>query len=180
MGQYSETLKQDLTIAICVLEAVQGEPTTPDDLRELVGIALARLDPYTEQPIRTEWPSTTGKGRAEAGRILVVDDDDAVRDMVKDVLDVEGYSVAAACNGAEALQVIERECPSLVLLDMRMPVLDGWGVARELRKRGLQVPIVVMTAASDAGHWADEIAADGCLAKPFDLSDLLTIVERFR
>jgi DNA-binding response OmpR family regulator len=62
---------------------------------------------------------------------------------------------------------------------MRMPVLDGWGFARELGARGMKVPIVVMTAAQDARRWADEIGADGYVAKPFDLTDLLAAVERW-
>ena len=112
--------------------------------------------------------------------ILVVDDDPCIRETVVDILDSEGYWTETASNGSEAIDTIVRALPSLVLLDMRMPVLDGWGVARELKKRGLQVPIVVMTATRDAEQWADEIAADGYLAKPFDLSELLTIVKRFQ
>lgn len=69
--------------------------------------------------------------------------------------------------------------PALVLLDMRMPRLDGWGFARALRERGRTPPIVVMTAARDARRWADEIGARGYLAKPFELGELLEAVRRF-
>ena len=110
--------------------------------------------------------------------ILVVDDDPVIRETVADILDFEGYSIETATNGREALQAIERAQPSLVLLDMRMPVLDGWGFAREVKERGLDLNIVVMTAARNAGRWAEEIDADGYLAKPFDLADLLATVER--
>ena len=61
-----------------------------------------------------------------------------------------------------------------------MPMLDGWGVARELRARGSTVPIVVMTAAQNARLWADEIGAAGFVPKPFELPDLLDAVERLR
>jgi CheY-like chemotaxis protein len=61
---------------------------------------------------------------------------------------------------------------------MRMPTLDGWGFARALRARGFQVPILVMTAAQDARRWAREIDAEGFVAKPFDLLDLLDAVGR--
>lgn len=114
--------------------------------------------------------------------VLVVDDDQAIRELVTQILETEGYRVATATNGAEALAELEAirqvdpECPSVILLDMRMPVLDGWGVARELKGRGLRIPIVVMTAARDAQVWAQEIGADGYLAKPFDLDDLLAAV----
>lgn len=112
--------------------------------------------------------------------ILVVDDDQAILSTVAEILHLEGYPVATAGNGMEALAAVERERPSLVLLDMRMPVLDGWGFARQLRARGVDLPILVMTAAQDAGSWAEEIGAEGYLAKPFDLLDLLDEVARLR
>jgi two-component system, chemotaxis family, chemotaxis protein CheY len=112
--------------------------------------------------------------------ILIVDDDQTILNTVREILHLEGYPVTTASNGAEALKVIEREHPSLVLLDMRMPVLDGWGFAKKVRERGLDVPILVMTAAQDARVWADEIGAEGYLAKPFDLMELLDSVARLR
>lgn len=111
------------------------------------------------------------------GPILVVDDDSAIRATIVEILAAEGYETAGAANGAEALEMIEREAPRLVLLDMRMPVLDGWGLARALSERQLRLPILVMTAAQDARQWAAEIGAVGCLAKPFDLVELLDAVE---
>jgi two-component system, chemotaxis family, chemotaxis protein CheY len=112
--------------------------------------------------------------------ILVVDDDQAILTTVAEILHLEGYPVTTAANGAEALDAIQRERPSLVLLDMRMPVVDGWEFTRKLREQGQNLPILVMTAAQDAGRWADEIGAQGYLAKPFDLSDLLDSVSRLR
>ena len=110
--------------------------------------------------------------------ILVIDDDPAILATVADILREEGYQVHTASNGAEGLQVLEQVLPQLVLLDMRMPVLDGWAFARTLQQRGLALPIVVMTAAQDARRWALEIRADGYLAKPFDLFGLISIVEQ--
>lgn len=81
-------------------------------------------------------------------------------------------------NGEEGLHMLDRRRPVLVLLDMRMPVLDGWNFARIMRERGVNVPILVMTAAQDARHWAQEIGAEGYIAKPFELIDLLTAVEQ--
>lgn len=112
--------------------------------------------------------------------VLVVDDEPAIREAVAELLEIEGYLVAEAANGADALAAIERRHPDLILLDMRMPVLDGWGFAEELRRRRLDIPIVVMTAARDASRWADEIAATAALAKPFGLDDLLETVRRAR
>ncbi len=113
-----------------------------------------------------------------SGPILVVDDDVAIQETVAAILTFEGYPVALAANGLEGLQALEQLHPALILLDMRMPVLDGWGFARSLHERGMQIPIVVMTAAQDAKRWAHEIRAAGYLAKPFELPELLTEVER--
>jgi DNA-binding response OmpR family regulator len=110
--------------------------------------------------------------------ILVVDDDPSIRDTVADALGDEGYDVRTANNGAEALSALEVGLPALVLLDMRMPVLDGWGFARALVERGISVPIVVMTAAQEARRWGAEINAAWVLPKPFDLLELLETVER--
>jgi CheY-like chemotaxis protein len=111
--------------------------------------------------------------------ILVVDDDPFIRTAVSDVLDLEGYQVVTAANGVEALEQVEQNPPALILLDMRMPVMDGWGFARELITRGVRLPILVMTAADNARAWAEEIGADGYVAKPFDITDLIAAVERF-
>jgi len=110
--------------------------------------------------------------------ILIVDDDPAILAALAEILDLEGYPVRTATNGAEALDVVEGDQPSVVVLDMRMPILDGWGFARALRERGLQLPILVMTAAQDARRWAEEIGAEGYLSKPFELLDLLGALER--
>jgi CheY-like chemotaxis protein len=110
--------------------------------------------------------------------ILVVDDDPAILETLSEILSFEGYPVASASNGADGLKALEQLHPALVLLDMRMPVLDGWGFARKVQERGIDVRIIVMTAAQDARRWASEISADGYVAKPFDLTELLDTVER--
>ncbi|HET7646671.1 MAG TPA: response regulator [Candidatus Limnocylindria bacterium] len=112
--------------------------------------------------------------------VLVVDDEPDIRATVSAMLEIEGYRVAEATNGADALAAVQREEPDLILLDMRMPVLDGWGFADELRRRGLRIPIVVMTAARDAATWAAEIAASDYLAKPFGFDDLTSAIQRVR
>ena len=112
-------------------------------------------------------------------RILVVDDDDSIRDMIEIVLAAEGYAVRTAAHGAAALELVEESPPRLILLDMRMPVLDGWGFARAYRQRpGPHAPIVVLTAARDAAARAAEIQADGYLGKPFNLGELLDLVDQ--
>jgi len=112
--------------------------------------------------------------------ILVVDDDPGIRDMVAFALEDEGYDVVTAANGAEAIEQIEHEPPTAMFLDVQMPVLDGWGVARRMRERGYWVPTIVMTAASSAEERCRQLGADACLPKPFSLDDLFNSLERVR
>lgn len=122
-------------------------------------------------------PQAASDGRT--GPVLVVDDDRSILATIAEILELEGYPFITAADGAEALRRIAADRPSLVLLDMRMPVLNGWEVATALRERGIMVPIVVMTAAQDARQWSEQIGAAGYLAKPFDLDDLLATIARF-
>ena len=113
-------------------------------------------------------------------RVLVVDDDEFIRACVVDILRDEGYEVLDAPHGAAALALVEDLPPDLILLDMRMPVLDGWGFARAYHDRpGPHAPIVVMTAAQDAAQRATQVCSASYIAKPFQLDELLEMVERF-
>lgn len=98
--------------------------------------------------------------------VLVIDDDPDIGSAVSDALGMDGYRVDVAAHGAAGLELLSGD-PTLILLDMRMPVMDGWTFAREARRRGSEIPIVVMTAAQDAATWAGEIEASAYLAKPF-------------
>jgi CheY-like chemotaxis protein len=111
--------------------------------------------------------------------VLVVDDDAAIRDAVRDLLEEEGIPVTTAVDGADALDKVLDTLPRLVLLDMRMPGMDGWGFASALRERGISPPVVVMTAAADARRWAAEIGAIGVVPKPFGMVELIRAVERY-
>jgi DNA-binding response OmpR family regulator len=112
--------------------------------------------------------------------ILVVEDDASILDMVMQILRAEGYPVIGAKNGVEGLAEVDRSAPSLILLDMRMPRMDGWEFAAALRARGIASPVVVMTAADNAKRWADEVGADGYVVKPFEFLDLLASVAKHR
>ncbi len=114
------------------------------------------------------------------GPVLVVDDDEGIREFVAIALSDEGYEVATATDGAAALELVEQRPPAVILLDMRMPVMDGWAFTREYRRRpGPHAPIVVVTAARDAGDRAAQIGAEGVLPKPFRLAELLDVVGEF-
>ena len=111
--------------------------------------------------------------------ILVVDDDPAIRDVVADILEMANYRVQTAGNGAEALDHIHSEQPSVVLLDLMMPVMDGWEFLRKCRSEPpcAPVPVVIMSAARNASGLAAELGAQAFLGKPFEMDAVLAIVE---
>lgn len=117
--------------------------------------------------------------RDMAAHVLVVEDDPDLLALLEMVLADAGHRVRTAAHGAEALERVAEELPAVILLDMRMPVMNGWEFARELRARyGHVCPIVVLTAAENAEQRAAEIGAEGWLAKPFDIEDVLAAVAR--
>ncbi|GAA3453302.1 response regulator transcription factor [Dactylosporangium matsuzakiense] len=108
-------------------------------------------------------------------RILVVDDDAAVRDSLARTLRFEGYQVDTVPDGAQALRAVKGQEPDAVVLDVSMPVLDGLQACRELRAEGVLVPVLMLTARDSVG---DRVAgldagADDYLVKPFALQELL-------
>jgi CheY-like chemotaxis protein len=110
-------------------------------------------------------------------RILVVDDDESIRQFIEMALADRGYEIVTAEHGRAALERIAAARPDLILLDMRMPVMDGWAFAQAYRKApGPHAPVVVLTAARDAEQSATQIVADAFLAKPFDLKSLHEVV----
>jgi CheY-like chemotaxis protein len=106
--------------------------------------------------------------------VLVVDDDPDILDAICDILSAEGYGVARARHGREALDRVERSRPDLILLDLMMPVMDGLAFAHALGERRLDpaIPIVVISADGNP-HRAASIGARGFLPKPFDIDALL-------
>lgn len=106
-------------------------------------------------------------------RVLVIDDDASIRRVIAYALSDEGYHVDQASDGQEALDLIARRHPNVILLDMKMPGLDGWAFVQLYRQRyERRAPIIVLTAAQDAAKRSAEVKADGYVPKPFDL-DLL-------
>ena len=110
--------------------------------------------------------------------ILVVDDDAPIRRMLDRTLSAEGYAVATAADGGEALASVERSAPDLVVLDVGLPGVDGLSVSRRLRAKGLAVPVLLLTARDSV---PDRVAgldagADDYLVKPFATEELLARV----
>lgn len=112
--------------------------------------------------------------RIGAARVLVVEDDPDLAALEAEVLKLRGHEVDVASNGREALDAVGRARPDLILLDMKMPVMNGREFADEYRRREpFTPPIVVVTAADDAQRRAAEVGASGWIAKPFDPEALL-------
>ncbi|WP_084718313.1 response regulator transcription factor [Streptacidiphilus carbonis] len=111
-------------------------------------------------------------------RILVVDDEPALRDALESSLAFEGYEVTTASDGLEALDAIAEKSPDLVLLDVMMPRMDGLTTVRRLRSRGDTVPVLMLTARDAVGDRVTglDVGADDYLAKPFELDELLARV----
>jgi two-component system response regulator MtrA len=106
-------------------------------------------------------------------KILVVEDDDVVREAVTLVLERAGYAVVGVADGAQALRSAREEAPDLVVLDLMLPNIDGFGVCRELRAVST-VPIIMLTARTDASDVVTglELGADDYVTKPFETAEL--------
>ena len=114
---------------------------------------------------------------AGRGAVLVVDDDEAILDLVRMTLEIEEYKVVLARHGGEALGLLASAVPGLILLDMQMPVVDGWAFAKAYRRSSdVWAPIVVMSAGKSVAEVARQLGANGYIAKPFDLEELTALV----
>ena len=110
-------------------------------------------------------------------QVLVADDDDAIRGAVAGVLSDEGYDVTAVTNGQEALDRCHDAPPDLVLLDLMMPVMDGFEFLRR-GQDGCRAPVIVMSAGFRKGQLPAGSGAVGFIEKPFDFKDLLATVQQ--
>ena len=112
--------------------------------------------------------------------VLVVDDEADIRELVRDILEFEGYPVVTASNGREALDHIhDAGLPGLILLDLMMPTMNGWDFRAEQLKdpRLSSIPVVVVTGDGNAVEKAKLLSATNYLVKPVHLDNLLTIVQ---
>jgi DNA-binding response OmpR family regulator len=113
-------------------------------------------------------------------RILVVDDDPAIRQLLTDVLEMDGYEVSIAVDGLAAVREVQASSPDFVILDVMMPGLDGFGVLGTIRAQpGEPVPVLMLTAAaeSDASSRAWASGVDYYLAKPFTADAVLDLLD---
>lgn len=116
-----------------------------------------------------------------SGRVLVVDDSEVIRQLIRVNLELEGFEVVTAADGAECLEVIRRVKPDVVTLDVVMPRLDGLRTAARLRATpdtsGLPIAIVSACTPADL-DLGEAVGVDGYLGKPFDPADLVALVRR--
>lgn len=120
------------------------------------------------------------QGNGHRPLILLVDDDDETRSMIKVALDMWEYNVVEAKNGLEAVEVAKRERPDLILMDILMPILDGFTATCRIRENGAlrDVPVVVITAQGETGaecYLGLEEPIE-YVTKPIDLDELRTIL----
>ena len=109
-------------------------------------------------------------------KVLVADDEPALRKLLKTNMELEGYETLEASNGAEVLECVERDNPDIILLDIMMPVMDGWEVMTALAANpeySQKVILVSAKASDDAQLQGWELGADEYITKPFDLDALL-------
>ena len=118
-------------------------------------------------------------------KIMVVDDDPNIRELVRLYLEKEGFEVACAERGDEAVKLFRASPPNLMLLDVMLPGMDGWQVCREVRKIS-NIPIIMLTAKDETFDkvLGLELGADDYIVKPFDMKELVArikaVIRRFQ
>jgi CheY-like chemotaxis protein len=117
-----------------------------------------------------------------AKKILIIEDDQSIRELLVELLESEGYSVAQATHGAEGLSyLVNNPNPDLILMDLMMPVMDGYGFRAEQMKNSKwsTIPVVVMSAEAAAREKLKPYAVTAFLSKPVELEAILDAVERY-
>jgi len=121
-----------------------------------------------EEPAK---PRASGPHGQAACKVLLVDDEDSLRKVMKDLLERDGYVVTEARDGVQALDQVDRVGPDIIVLDLNLPGLDGYGVLSHLRSRPAtaNIPVIVLTAKGDEDNEVRvfELGADDFLTKPF-------------
>ena len=117
-----------------------------------------------------------------SGRVLVVEDEDTIGRILTEALADEGFEVRRARNGSEALEVLRRWVPQLILLDLMMPVMDGWTFRAAQQRLGegvADVPVIILSAARETSVRTTELGVSEALSKPFELNLVVDAVARW-
>jgi type II secretory ATPase GspE/PulE/Tfp pilus assembly ATPase PilB-like protein/CheY-like chemotaxis protein len=132
-----------------------------------------------EEPAQTD--GVVGEGKGQGACVLLVEDEEQLRRVMKDLLQREGYTVAEARDGIQALDEVDRHAPDVIILDLNLPGLDGYGVLAQLRSRPAtrEIPVMVLTAKGDEDNEVRvfELGADDFVTKPFRARSLTARLE---
>ena len=117
---------------------------------------------------------------SEKSRILVVDDEDALRTVLCGELVSEGFEVQSAADGDEAIEILNKESFDLILLDIKMPRVNGFDVLKHVKEKHPDTKVVMLTGFADLKNAIEskKLGAEDFVSKPYDLVDLLTTIER--
>ncbi len=130
---------------------------------------------------RRQEDTSRDDGAREPRDVLVVEDEAYLCELVADVLEAEGHTTRTASNGQEALARVAERKPQIILLDLMMPVMDGWEFMRALRSNPewQDIPVVVVTAVYDIKRTQQETGAVAVVTKPFDIDQIADVVTRY-
>lgn len=111
--------------------------------------------------------------------ILIVEDDEPIRDLMSEILNRVGYTVETAGDGLQALELVKASPPDVIVLDLMMPIMDGWTFLRQFRTDPHcdRTPILVTSAYRELRETARELDVQAYLTKPFDIGELLGAIE---
>lgn len=116
---------------------------------------------------------------ASRPRVLVIDDDDEVCEVLREALTDEGFAVATVPHGAAALDLVKHHQPAVIILDLRMPIMDGWSFAEQYRRTAKPAAsLILLSAIRDLDEAAKRIGATAWIAKPFELEEVVQKIER--
>ncbi|MBD7965110.1 MAG: response regulator [Bacillota bacterium] len=115
-----------------------------------------------------------------SGKILIVDDQYGIRILLNEIFQKEGYKTYQAANGVQALSIVEKDRPDLVILDMKIPGMDGLEILRRVKKHDETIQVIIMTAYGelDMIHEAMKLGAITHFAKPFDIDEIRAAVRK--
>src|SRR5262245_29584502 len=131
-------------------------------------------------PPYTRWPHGLPLTPSERTRAMVVEDDDALSSLMVALLEDEGYEIRVAPDGAQAVSVLETWHPNVIVLDLRMPRMDGWRFREAQRANPdlCDIPVVVVSALTNLPEHVAGLDAAAVVAKPFELDVLLAAIAR--
>ena len=152
------------------LEKVDRFVTKPFDLnklKEIVDEMLENEDTVSKGKLSdTSFPTKKGK------KVLLIEDEAKLADSIKNFLEIKDYTVHIAYTGEEGLKAVKTFGPDIIVSDILMPQMDGYSMIKELRKDGLEIPIIVTTAKEKMKDLFEIEGVDAFMAKPFGLNEL--------